>query len=120
MLFFYRQLLLNFWSVAEHQPKGKLPSLAIVYLSMFFLSMGEILVLPFMSTITAMRSTADSKGRYMGLNGAAIAVAFIISPYMGTHIAQALGFTTLWIATVGLLLVTAVGFYFTIKKLGIR
>lgn len=98
----------------------KLPSLAIVYLSMFFLSMGEILVLPFMSTITAMRSTAESKGRYMGLNGAAIAVAFIISPYMGTHIAQALGFTTLWIATVGLLLVTAVGFYFTIKKLGIR
>lgn len=98
----------------------KTPSIGIIYLSMLLLSMGEILVLPFMSTITAIRSTSSTKGRYMGLNGAAVAVAFIVAPYMATHIAQLLGFTTLWVATVVILLLTAIGFYFSIKKLGIR
>lgn len=98
----------------------KVPSLFLVYVSIFLLSMGEILVLPFMSTITAIRSTPKTKGRYMGLNGAAVAVAFIISPYMGTHIAQDLGFQSLWIGTVALLVITMTGFYLTIKKLGVK
>ncbi|HLS71088.1 MAG TPA: MFS transporter [Chitinophagaceae bacterium] len=93
------------------------PNLFLVYVSIFLLSMGEILVLPFMSTITAIRSTPKSKGRYMGLNGAAVAVAFIISPYLGTFVAQDLGFQKLWIGTVALLLITMIGFYMTIKKL---
>lgn len=93
------------------------PSMFLVYLGLLFLGIGEILVLPFMSTITALRSDTNSKGRYMGLNGAAISLAFIISPFMGTRLAQDLGFSMLWVITVGILFLTGVGFYFTIKRL---
>ncbi|MFT3901575.1 MAG: MFS transporter [Niabella sp.] len=91
--------------------------LLLLYISISFLSLGEILVLPFMSTITALRANEYNKGRYMGLNGMAVASAFIISPLLGSHIADRFGFSTLWIGTGSLLVLTSIGFYFSIRNL---
>ncbi len=89
-------------------------SIITLIISMTLLSVGEIWALPFMSTITALRSGKNNKGAYMGLNGIAFSVAFIITPYLGTLIAEKFGFTILWIGTGILLTTTATAFYFII------
>ena len=83
-------------------------------LSMSLLCVGEIWALPFMVTITALRSGKNNKGAYMGLNGISFSIAFIITPYLGTLIAEKLGFTTLWMGTGILATAIAIAFYFII------
>ena len=50
----------------------------------------------------------------MGLNGMSFSIAFIITPYIGTLIAEKLGFNALWIGTGVLAAVIAIGFYFIV------
>lgn len=83
-------------------------------LSMSLLCVGEIWALPFMVTITALRSGKNNKGAYMGLNGISFSIAFIITPYLGTLIAEKLGFTTLWMGTGILATAIAIAFYFIV------
>lgn len=93
------------------------PNILLLALSTSVLSLGEILVLPFMSTITALRSQSHNKGSYMGMNGMSISIAFIISPILGTKLAESYGFSNLWLGTFAILMLTAIGFYFYIPKL---
>lgn len=89
-------------------------SIITLIISMTILCVGEIWTLPFMATITALRSGENNKGAYMGLNGISFSIAFVITPYVGTLIAQKFGFNALWIGTGILSILIAVGFYFTI------
>jgi predicted MFS family arabinose efflux permease len=82
--------------------------------SMSLLCVGEIWALPFMSTITALRAGKNNKGAYMGLNGISFSIAFIITPYVGTLIADKFGFSLLWIGTGILSVFIAVAFYFIV------
>lgn len=86
-------------------------------LAMVFLSVGEIWALPFMSTITAIRSEGRSKGAYMGMNGMAFSAAFVITPYVGTRVAESMGFDFLWAVTGILFLITAIAFYYIVPWL---
>lgn len=88
--------------------------LIVLFISMTILCVGEIWTLPFMSTVTALRSGANNKGAYMGLLGIGFSLAFIITPPLGTYIAQEFGFSALWMGTGVLLTLTAIGFYYTI------
>ena len=85
--------------------------------AMTILSIGEIWALPFMATVTAKRSGANNKGAYMGLLGIAFSTSFIITPFLGTLIAEQLGFSTLWIGTGIILTIAAIGFYYLIPKM---
>ncbi|MDR6548393.1 putative MFS family arabinose efflux permease [Chryseobacterium rhizosphaerae] len=89
-------------------------SMVALLVSMTLLCIGEIWTLPFMSTITALRSGENNKGAYMGLNGMSFSIAFIITPYIGTLIADKLGFNTLWIGTGVLAILIAIGFYYIV------
>lgn len=89
-------------------------SIMTLVISMSLLSAGEIWALPFMSTITALRSGKNNKGAYMGLNGISFSIAFIITPYLGTLIAEKFGFNVLWIGTGILATMIAIGFYFIV------
>lgn len=89
-------------------------SMIALVISMTLLCIGEIWTLPFMSTITALRSGKNNKGAYMGLNGISFSIAFIITPYLGTLIAERFGFNILWIGTGILATVIAIGFYFIV------
>ncbi|MBQ0148868.1 MAG: MFS transporter, partial [Flavobacteriaceae bacterium] len=42
-------------------------ALVLMYLAIFLMSIGEMLVLPFISTVTALSAGANNKGSYMGL-----------------------------------------------------
>lgn len=89
-------------------------SLFLLFFAMTILCIGEIWALPFMSTVAALRSGATNKGAYMGLLGIGFSLSFIITPYLGTLIAQEFGFQTLWFGTGILLTLTGIGFYYII------
>ena len=93
------------------------PTIAMLYLAIFLMSIGEMLILPFMSTVTALRSDENNKGVYMGMNGLAASVALVISPYVGTKVVELYSYNVLWAGTCVLLILSAVGFYLTSKKL---
>ncbi|ASK32721.1 MFS transporter [Chryseobacterium sp. T16E-39] len=89
-------------------------SIVALVISMTILCVGEIWTLPFMSTITALRSGAHNKGAYMGLNGISFSIAFIVTPYVGTLIAEKFGFTALWLGTGIFAVLIAIAFYFIV------
>lgn len=82
----------------------------VAYLAMFFLSISEILAMPFMASISLQRASKESQGAYIGLNGLAFSSAHILSPYLGTQIAANFGFNNLWFATAVLATITTSGF----------
>lgn len=88
-----------------------------LYFSLFILSIGEMLTLPFTATITAHRSTINTQGAYMGFNSLAFSAAHIVSPYLGTYTAEHYGYDMLWNITGGLLLFTCVGFSWILKRM---
>lgn len=92
-------------------------SLIAIYLSMTILCVSEMLAMPFSSTVTAMRASKNNKGAYMGVNGLTFAVGFIIAPILGTRIASELGYEFLWIATSILVIISALGLNYSIKKM---
>lgn len=89
----------------------------VLYLSMFVICLAEILAMPFMATITLQRSSVKKRGAYMGINALSFSVAHIFSPLVGTKVAAAFGFETLWWGTVVALSLAAIGFYFVMKKM---
>lgn len=89
-------------------------SLWLLVASISLLSLGEIWALPFMATITSLRSGTHNKGAYMGLLGIAFSLSFIITPSLGTFVAEKFGFTILWFSTGVVLTITAIAFYYII------
>lgn len=93
------------------------PVFGILVLAMALLSIGEILILPFMATITANRSGPLRKGAYMGMNGMAFSIAFILAPSLGTKYALQYGFSNLWILTTILLIICSMAFFYFVPYL---
>jgi predicted MFS family arabinose efflux permease len=91
--------------------------LLLLFVSISLLSCGEILLLPFMATVTAFSSGKRNKGAYMGMNGISVSIAFIISPALGSWVAMQYGFSLLWISTALLLLISGFGFYYSVLRL---
>lgn len=89
----------------------------VLYLSMLLLSFSEILAMPFMATLTVQRSGEHNRGAYMGLYSLAYSAAFVLSPLLGTSIIAAYGFATLWWASGGMAVVTAIGFWAVTRRL---
>lgn len=92
-------------------------NVALLLLSMTILSVAEIWVLPFMSTVTALRAERGNKGAYMGLNGIAFSFSFIFTPFLGTYVVSQFGFDSLWIGSFGVLALSAVLIYIVVKKM---
>jgi len=89
----------------------------VLYSAMFVLCLAEILAMPFMATVTLKRSSVKTRGAYMGINALSVSAAHVFSPFIGTRIAAAFGFETLWWGTGAVLLLTAMGFYWAMKKM---
>ncbi|RDC64001.1 MFS transporter [Adhaeribacter pallidiroseus] len=89
----------------------------ILYLSMFLLSLAEILAMPFMATVPVQRSGPGNRGAYMGLFNLSYSVAFVVGPYLGSSIITHFGFPILWGFTATLATLTALGFWFLIPKM---
>ena len=92
-------------------------ALWILFASIFFLSISEILIMPFASTIAVNRSSVLNRGSYMGLNGMSFSSALVTSPLIGTWIIQNYGFSELWIFNCIMIILATIGFYYLIKKM---
>ncbi|GAB3199952.1 MFS transporter [Pontibacter aydingkolensis] len=90
--------------------------IAVLYIAMILLSFSEILVMPFMATITVERSDDSNRGSYMGLYTISYAAAHVVAPYLGTTIASTYGFDTLWWVLGVLAIFVCSGLYFVVKK----
>ena len=88
-----------------------------LYFSMFLLCISEILAMPFMATVTMKRASEGRQGAYMGINSLAFSAAHVLSPFFGTRIADNFGFNALWWCTGAITAVTALGFWWVMKKL---
>ncbi|MPT32457.1 MAG: MFS transporter [Chryseobacterium sp.] len=86
-------------------------------ISMTVLCIAEIWALPFMSTVTALRSERGNKGAYMGVNGIAFSFSFIITPFLGTYVVSQFGFDSLWYGSFAILAISAVLLYIVVKKM---
>lgn len=89
----------------------------ILYLSMFLLSVAEILAMPFMATVPVQRSETSNRGAYMGLFNLSYSVAFVVGPYLGSSIITHFGFPALWGFTASLATATAIGFWILVPKM---
>ena len=89
----------------------------MLYLSMTFLCLSEILVLPFISTVAAVRAGKKHKGAYMGVNSLSFSIALIITPYLATQVITIYGYEMLWIINTIIALLAAIGFYLVGKKI---
>ena len=86
---------------------------ALIYI--VFISLGEILVMPFSSTWAAKHGSGARSGEYMGLYGMAYSFSHIVAPLLGTQIIAHYGFDTLWIILIVLSAISFAGFYSLIK-----
>src|SRR5690606_24398355 len=89
----------------------------ILYVSIFLLSISEILAMPFMASVAVRRASRQTQGAYMGLNALAFSAAHVFSPFLGTQIADTFGFNTLWWGTALVLLAVSGAFYWVVRKL---
>ncbi len=79
--------------------------LSLAIISTLFVTVGEMLSMPFMNTYWISRTTQQNRGQYAGLYTVAWSVAQIIGPYSGGQIAQHWGYDILWwiVGAVGLI-----------------
>ncbi|MEM8526925.1 MAG: MFS transporter [Bacteroidota bacterium] len=86
------------------------PSWGSAFISMFFLSVGEMASLPFLSTIALNRTNEHNRGRYMALFTMTYSISHIVAPNMGLQLAQGFGYQMMWYVIVGFSLLACLGF----------
>lgn len=86
-------------------------------LMMVVMTMGEILVLPFMNTFWTSRSADHNRGQYAGLYTIAWSIAQTGGPFLGSQIAEYAGFNVLWWVLGVTSFITAIGFLWLKKHM---
>ncbi len=82
---------------------------AVVYT--LFITMSEILAMPFMMNYSLSRPSKERQGQYSGLYSISYGLANIFAPLLGLGIADKYGFDNMFFFFIGLSLLTAVGFW---------
>ncbi len=88
-------------------------SFVVALVAMIILTIGEILTLPFLSSLAMERSDKGNKGEYMGLYTMIYSVAHILAPTVGMQIASIWNFEVLWFAVAGISALTFTGLLYT-------
>lgn len=88
----------------------------VAILSVCFITLGEMLSMPFMNTFWISRTVESNRGEYAGLYTIAWSAAQILAPVYGAILIQNGGYDLLWWFLGGLCTLSAAG-YFSIYKL---
>lgn len=83
---------------------------------MFFMTIAEMVAMPFMNSYYIGRSTEDNRGQYAALYTMAWSAAQVIGSSTGTQIVQAVGFFNLWLLVAGVSFMGAVGYRYLYKQ----
>jgi len=88
-----------------------LGGLSLALLAMIILTVGEMLMFPFVNTFWVSRSNEYNRGQYAALFTMSFALGQVLAPTFGSQIVQHLNYTALWYTVFGLCIVSSVGFY---------
>lgn len=88
---------------------GVHPAIAVHALAVATWTLGEILVAPVQSSVSANLAPPEARGRYQGLMGTSFAVAGMLAPLLGAGIMETWGGRTLWFGCLGLGAVCVLG-----------
>jgi len=92
------------------------PSIFMIIFYTFFVSIGEIINFPFISSASMDRASKGNMGRYMGVNTVMFSLALIIAPKFGTVVLEAFGYTILFIVLFLLCVISVVGLQLIEKR----
>jgi predicted MFS family arabinose efflux permease len=93
------------------------PVLPVVLFSMLLITLGEMLMFPFINNFWVKRSNDRNRGQYASVYTMAFAAAHVFAPTFSSAIAERNGFFTLWIVDFAICTLAMTGFIFLQKKL---
>ena len=82
----------------------------VAVITMLFLTIGEILSLPFIATMAMDFTNKRNRGAYMGLFTATYSISHVIAPNLGLQVVDQFGFSTLWYLLFIIAILSALGF----------
>jgi predicted MFS family arabinose efflux permease len=88
-----------------------LGGLSLALLAMIIITVGEMLMFPFINTFWVSRSNEYNRGQYAALFTMSFAMGQVLAPAFGSQIVQHASYTALWYAVFVLCIVSSVGFY---------
>jgi predicted MFS family arabinose efflux permease len=93
-----------------------LPALLAGMMAVMAFTMGEMLTLPYISTIVISRATQYNRGKYSAVYSLSWAIAQVVGPASGGIIAARWGYDALWMTLILLCLLSATGFHFLYRN----
>lgn len=98
----YLCLLLTNWPI--------LPAHFIIVLFILFVTLSEMLAMPFIQSFTVERSKPATRGQYLALYSMGTALAQTTAPALGSQLIAHFGFSAHWVAMSVIGLLSAIGF----------
>jgi len=89
---------------------------SLVLVSMIIITIGEMLLFPFMNNFWVNRSTEKTRGQYAAVYTMSFSLAIVLAPTISSQIASRAGFSMLWIFNFILCTFAALGFYLLKKN----
>ncbi|QJW88763.1 MFS transporter [Spirosoma taeanense] len=105
----YVTLTLTDWPV--------LPKAGIALAFILFVTVSEMLAIPFIQSFTVDRSSPATRGQYLALYAMGGALAQTAAPAFGSQMVAHFGFSVHWLVAAGLSLVSAGGFWWLNRQL---
>ena len=88
-----------------------LAGLSVALLAMIIITVGEMLMFPFINTFWVGRSNEYNRGQYAALFTMSFATGQVLAPAFGSQIVQHLSYTALWYVVFALCIISSIGFY---------
>jgi predicted MFS family arabinose efflux permease len=88
-----------------------------VLLQMIVITMGEMLLFPFMNNFWVRRSNEDNRGQYAAVYTMSFSAAIVLAPTFASQIATRFGFPVLWVINFILCCFATTGFFLLKKRM---
>jgi predicted MFS family arabinose efflux permease len=90
---------------------------AIAITSIVVITVGEMLLFPFVNNFWVNRSTEQTRGQYAALYTMSFSAALVLAPTLAAQVASFAGFSVLWLINFFLCCLAALGFYLLKKRI---
>jgi predicted MFS family arabinose efflux permease len=88
-----------------------LAGLAVALIAMVLITVGEMLMFPFINTFWVSRSNEHNRGQYASIFNMSFAFAHVLAPTFGSQVVQYANYHVLWYIVFGLCTIASIGFY---------
>jgi predicted MFS family arabinose efflux permease len=96
------------------------PLLLIALVSMILITVGEMLLFPFMNNFWVKRSSEQNRGQYAAVYTMSFSAAIVLAPTLASQLASRAGFPVLWMVDFFLCTFAGLGFYLLKKRMFIH